>query len=234
MICQPWQVCPPGTGVRVAGTAYSDVVCSECPNGRFSSGIVESMTTRFQENTDNVGSNTTEEISLTSIAIASSLSAKRRAKIDQTEFTPTCKAWRNCPPGSGVLAEGTRRKDLTCMKCPRGTFSRFSNDQECKPWTECGPGFEEVSAGTRFGDVQCRPCPQGRFKDSDGPEMCKKHSRCPDGSGEAMAGTSTSDTSCVLCADGKFKYAPVQDTVTGMLRYTEYSGCPPVPKPCPE
>ncbi|NXR10686.1 TNR8 factor, partial [Semnornis frantzii] len=57
----------------------------------------------------------------------------------QTSVQDSCSRCRKhtaCKPGFGVRVRGTSRSDVTCDKCPSGTFSDQSSSTDiCKPHT---------------------------------------------------------------------------------------------------
>ncbi|XP_067422759.1 tumor necrosis factor receptor superfamily member 8 [Emydura macquarii macquarii] len=72
-----------------------------------------------------------------------------------------CVAHTVCKPGFGVLVRGTSKVDVSCEKCPPGTFSdRSSSTEFCKPHTDCAKLNKLVmDSGNSTHDQVCMDSP---------------------------------------------------------------------------
>ncbi|KFQ22743.1 Tumor necrosis factor receptor superfamily member 8, partial [Merops nubicus] len=68
-----------------------------------------------------------------------------------------CQQHTLCEPGFGVKVRGTSTNDVTCEKCPPGTFSELSSSTDiCKPHTNCASLNKVVlSEGNATHDQVC-------------------------------------------------------------------------------
>ncbi|XP_058859947.1 tumor necrosis factor receptor superfamily member 6B-like isoform X2 [Acipenser ruthenus] len=70
-----------------------------------------------------------------------------------------CTRHSPCPPGSGVVRNGTPYQDVTCAPCEEGYFSsKSSSTQPCQKHKECGEGLLVSLHGSESHDTLCTTC----------------------------------------------------------------------------
>ncbi|XP_077998409.1 tumor necrosis factor receptor superfamily member 21-like [Glandiceps talaboti] len=68
-----------------------------------------------------------------------------------------CRPHTQCPPGAGVVRNGTSTRDVRCGKCSPGSYNAFYDSvSRCRVHTNCTSlGLTEFKTGSRKTDAQC-------------------------------------------------------------------------------
>ncbi|AWU47080.1 TNF receptor-like protein [Sea otter poxvirus] len=199
--CAPHTKCPPGKGVKVAGTQNDDVVCSPCPDGTFSN--ITSSTDTCKNHTqcppgEGVYSPGTQKDDV----VCSPCPDGTFSNI--TSSTAKCVGHSPCPPGEGIIVAGTKKDDVLCKQCPDGTFANVTSGS-CNNHTKCPPGQGVSRRGNNIDDVVCQNCPHNTYSNTtSSTDTCTGFTSCPIGSGVDVQGTPYSDVICTLCGHGTY------------------------------
>lgn len=79
----------------------------------------------------------------------------------------SCSRHRRCPPGEGVISNGTAHTDVKCEPCPVGFFSAESSSRKtCQKFSVCAPGRTTIP-GNDMNDVYCSACRTGSRTQED-------------------------------------------------------------------
>ncbi len=144
----------------------------------------------------------------------------------------SCRAWRDCQPGSYVGEEGTATTDRVCAICPAGTVSTTLNAVGCTSWDRCVPG-EQVGTGAA-GDRRCQACPSGSFSTTFDAASCTAWQSCAPGTFVADPSSSREDRECKPCAAGTYssgvdRSACLPEDVCPAGTVRRGGGCEPCP-----
>ena len=144
----------------------------------------------------------------------------------------SCRAWRDCQPGSYVGEEGTATTDRVCAICPAGTVSTTLNAVGCTSWDRCVPG-EQVGTGAT-GDRRCQACPSGWFSTTFDAASCTAWQSCAPGTFVADPPSSREDRECKPCAAGTYssgvdRSACLPEDVCPAGTVRRGGGCEPCP-----
>ncbi|KAM8883919.1 tumor necrosis factor receptor superfamily member 6B-like isoform 2-T2 [Synchiropus picturatus] len=154
--------CPPGTFMVSSCTTMQATRCSPCPAGSYV----------------HIWNVIKECLPCKSCAWTQHETAECRADSNrqcqcqpgyyQLENMDTCLPHSTCPPGEGVLQQGTLVADTVCQRCPNGTFSDLNSaEQECLTHQLCESlvGFKSLLPGTTWHDSICVKCNSVRVEE---------------------------------------------------------------------
>ena len=165
--------CPAGQLANATVTAVGlSIKCSECPPGRFSTGL-------FQGQVCRVCDAGTVAWPVDGGATECVVDSTSSPPVTTTAVTTTT-AFEGCAPGyfaqeagnavgDGDLGDliGSITSTLSCVECPEGRFqpSPASSSTQCEEWADprpC-PAGTAVALGSTTSDALCEGCPLGRF-----------------------------------------------------------------------
>jgi hypothetical protein len=148
-------------------------------------------------------------------------------KFTATAGRASCRSWRRCYEGKGLLLEGTSTQDRKCTACEVGvSYSDVKDGAACKAVrAPCAAGTHITALATASSDLVCAACSIGEHQHLEGQANCDKcaagkfRNTALAGSSEAVACTacaagqyqgSDAKTTCVDCAAGTFQVASGQ------------------------
>ncbi|XP_053718727.1 tumor necrosis factor receptor superfamily member 6B-like [Synchiropus splendidus] len=147
--------CPPGTFMVSSCTTTQATRCSPCPAGSFVDFWNIQMSCLPCETCDWTQYQTAE------CRANSNRQCQCQPGHYQLENMDTCLPHSTCPPGEGVLHQGTLVADTVCQPCPNGTFSNHNSaQQECLTHQLCESlvGFKSLLPGTTWHNSICVKC----------------------------------------------------------------------------
>ncbi|XP_048153654.1 tumor necrosis factor receptor superfamily member 21 isoform X3 [Corvus hawaiiensis] len=153
---------------------------------------------------------------LTSEQNAISLSPGKYRHLDRaTNEELTCD---KCPAGTYVSKHCTKSTLRECSPCPDGTFTKHENGIErCHPCRKpCELPMIEKTHCTALTDRECT-CLSGTFQMND---TCVPYTVCPVGWGVRKKGTETEDVRCKPCPRGTFSDVP-----SSVMKCKPYTDC---------
>ncbi|XP_041275766.1 tumor necrosis factor receptor superfamily member 21 isoform X1 [Onychostruthus taczanowskii] len=153
---------------------------------------------------------------LTSEQNAISLSPGKYRHLDRaTNEELTCD---KCPAGTYVSKHCTKSTLRECSPCPDGTFTKHENGIErCHPCRKpCELPMIEKTHCTALTDRECT-CLSGTFQTND---TCIPYTVCPVGWGVRKKGTETEDVRCKPCPRGTFSDVP-----SSVMKCKPYTDC---------
>ncbi|KAM4903221.1 tumor necrosis factor receptor superfamily member 21 [Sylvia borin] len=153
---------------------------------------------------------------LTSEQNAISLSPGKYHHLDRaTNEELTCD---KCPAGTYVSKHCTKSTLRECSPCPDGTFTKHENGIErCHPCRKpCELPMIEKTHCTALTDRECT-CLSGTFQTND---TCVPYTVCPVGWGVRKKGTETEDVRCKPCPRGTFSDVP-----SSVMKCKPYTDC---------
>ncbi|RLW12343.1 hypothetical protein DV515_00000641 [Chloebia gouldiae] len=153
---------------------------------------------------------------LTSEQNAISLSPGKYRHLDRaTNEELTCD---KCPAGTYVSKHCTKSTLRECSPCPDGTFTKHENGIErCHPCRNpCELPMIEKTHCTALTDRECT-CLSGTFQTND---TCVPYTVCPVGWGVRKKGTETEDVRCKPCPRGTFSDVP-----SSVMKCKPYTDC---------
>ncbi|XP_008640043.2 PREDICTED: tumor necrosis factor receptor superfamily member 21 isoform X2 [Corvus brachyrhynchos] len=153
---------------------------------------------------------------LTSEQNAISLSPGKYRHLDRaTNEELTCD---KCPAGTYVSKHCTKSTLRECSPCPDGTFTKHENGIErCHPCRKpCELPMIEKTHCTALTDRECT-CLSGTFQTND---TCVPYTVCPVGWGVRKKGTETEDVRCKPCPRGTFSDVP-----SSVMKCKPYTDC---------
>jgi len=134
--------CGAGKWIKTYGTPTSDVVCADCPAGKFSNGgTSHCVNCRGGSYSDESGASSCKTIPAGYKAIGQ----YRRGIIP-------------CPAGTWSIGGGDE-----CTDCERGKFSSSEGSFSCTDAKTCGAGERIVTPSNSTSDTVCQDCPQGTY-----------------------------------------------------------------------
>ncbi|XP_063780537.1 tumor necrosis factor receptor superfamily member 11B [Pseudophryne corroboree] len=123
--------CPPGTFVQQDCTAERRTVCASCPPRHFADQWGYHKDCQFCSTVCKELQVVRQECNSTNNRLCECIDGF----FLDVEF---CLPHKECPPGSGVLQQGTPDSDTVCGECPKGTFSNVTSaTTPCQPHTNC-------------------------------------------------------------------------------------------------
>ncbi|NXG04428.1 TNR21 factor, partial [Sakesphorus luctuosus] len=123
-----------------------------------------------------------------------------------------------CPAGTYVSKHCTKSTLRVCSPCPDGTFTKHENGIErCHPCRKpCELPMIEKTHCTALTDRECT-CLSGTFQTND---TCVPYTVCPVGWGVRKKGTDTEDVRCKPCPRGTFSDVP-----SSVMKCKPYTDC---------
>ncbi|NXB13909.1 TNR21 factor, partial [Rhagologus leucostigma] len=123
-----------------------------------------------------------------------------------------------CPAGTYVSKHCTKSTLRECSPCPDGTFTKHENGIErCHPCRKpCELPMIEKTHCTALTDRECT-CLSGTFQTND---TCVPYTVCPVGWGVRKKGTETEDVRCKPCPRGTFSDVP-----SSVMKCKPYTDC---------
>ncbi|NXR79917.1 TNR21 factor, partial [Pycnonotus jocosus] len=123
-----------------------------------------------------------------------------------------------CPAGTYVSKHCTKSTLRECSPCPDGTFTKHENGIErCHPCRRpCELPMIEKTHCTALTDRECT-CLSGTFQTND---TCVPYTVCPVGWGVRKKGTETEDVRCKPCPRGTFSDVP-----SSVMKCKPYTDC---------
>ncbi|NXU69715.1 TNR21 factor, partial [Horornis vulcanius] len=123
-----------------------------------------------------------------------------------------------CPAGTYVSKHCTKNTLRECSPCPDGTFTKHENGIErCHPCRKpCELPMIEKTHCTALTDRECT-CLSGTFQTND---TCVPYTVCPVGWGVRKKGTETEDVRCKPCPRGTFSDVP-----SSVMKCKPYTDC---------
>nr|XP_020671027.1 tumor necrosis factor receptor superfamily member 11B [Pogona vitticeps] len=143
--------CPPGTYVKEHCTASSKTECAPCPD--------ESYADDWNSNNECQYCNTVcKELQYEKVECSSSenrVCECIEGRYLELEF---CLKHTACPPGFGVIQQGTPESDTVCERCPEGYFSNETSPKAaCRKHTNCSAlDLKMVRKGDATRDNVCQ------------------------------------------------------------------------------
>ncbi|XP_052003216.1 tumor necrosis factor receptor superfamily member 11B-like [Xyrauchen texanus] len=147
MLCNQ---CPPGTAVERHCSSEEPTVCAPCPEKRFAEQWHWGDSCQHCMSVCKERQIIRRECNSTHDRLCECIPGYHLV----VEF---CVRHTACPPGSGVVVQGTPERDSVCEKCPQGYFSsRSSSTELCLPLRDCTRlGLKTFRAGTATQDTLC-------------------------------------------------------------------------------
>ncbi|NXF03692.1 TNR21 factor, partial [Smithornis capensis] len=123
-----------------------------------------------------------------------------------------------CPAGTYVSKHCTKSTLRECSPCPEGTFTKHENGIErCHPCRKpCELPMIQKTHCTALTDHECT-CLSGTFQMND---TCVPYTVCPVGWGVRKKGTDTEDVRCKPCPRGTFSDVP-----SSVMKCKPYTDC---------
>ncbi|XP_040288225.1 tumor necrosis factor receptor superfamily member 11B [Bufo bufo] len=143
--------CPPGTFVKYDCTAEKRTECAPCPYNHFTSEWHSHKDCQYCSAVCKELQLAKQECNGTSNRICECMDGF----LLDVEF---CSPHKECPPGYGVLQQGTPNSDTICGECPRGMFSNVtSSTAPCQRQTDCKKlGRKMLHKGSSTHDTVCK------------------------------------------------------------------------------
>ncbi|XP_051574834.1 tumor necrosis factor receptor superfamily member 11B-like [Myxocyprinus asiaticus] len=147
MLCDQ---CPPGTAVERHCSLEEPTVCAPCPEKCFAEQWHWGDSCQHCTSVCKERQIIRRECNSTHDRICECIPGYHLV----VEF---CVRHTACPPGSGVVVQGTPERDSVCEKCPQGYFSsRSSSTEPCLPLRDCTLlGLKTFRPGTATQDTLC-------------------------------------------------------------------------------
>ncbi|XP_069815947.1 tumor necrosis factor receptor superfamily member 11B [Dendropsophus ebraccatus] len=143
--------CPPGTFVRYDCTAEKATECAPCPSNHFTNEWNSYKDCQYCSAVCKELQVTKQECSSTTNRICECTDGF----FLDVEF---CSPHKECPPGYGVVQQGTPDSDTVCGECPKGMFSNVtSSTAPCHRQTDCKKlGRKVLQKGSSTHDTVCK------------------------------------------------------------------------------
>ncbi|KAJ8016435.1 hypothetical protein DPEC_G00007180 [Dallia pectoralis] len=143
--------CAPGNYLIKHCTKYSQSVCGPCPESHYTEiwNYIERCRycNRFCTNDE------IESVQCTQLH-------NRQCECKDGFYSKygSCLRHSTCPPGQGVIANGTTHADVKCQPCAEGFFSNeWSSSKACQSSSVCPPDRTTIP-GNEMNDVYCSSC----------------------------------------------------------------------------
>ncbi|XP_078144171.1 tumor necrosis factor receptor superfamily member 5 isoform X2 [Centroberyx gerrardi] len=145
------KMCGPGTRMSLEGRCL-DPRCEQCEGNEYQDAYTKNTICKRQPYCD---PNKNFEFEVDKSKERLSPCKCKPGHHCSSEACITCVLHTKCGPGDGVQSKGNHTHDTVCQKCPGGTFSNAtSENQACMKWTVCKPG-SQVKSGTPTSDTEC-------------------------------------------------------------------------------
>ncbi|KAH0617475.1 hypothetical protein JD844_015759 [Phrynosoma platyrhinos] len=143
--------CPPGTYVKQHCTASSKTECAPCPDQYYADDWNSNEECQYCNVVCKELQYEKVECSSTKNRVCECIEGRHL----ELEF---CLKHTACPPGFGVVQQGTPERDTVCESCPKGYFSNeTSSKAACQQHTNCSAlGFKMVQRGDATCDNVCQ------------------------------------------------------------------------------
>ncbi|XP_003224876.1 tumor necrosis factor receptor superfamily member 11B [Anolis carolinensis] len=143
--------CPPGTYVKQNCTASSKTKCSPCPDQYYADDWNSNEECQYCNVVCNELQYEKVECSSTKNRICECVEGRYL----ELEF---CLKHTACPPGFGVVQQGTPERNTVCESCPEGYFSNeTSSKAACREHTNCSAlGLKMAKKGNATCDNVCQ------------------------------------------------------------------------------
>ncbi len=231
--CAEHTQCLPGGYIEELGDAVTDRLCTECPDGQFSTDTNVLTCQRWQQCSPGTYVET-EGSSTSDVTCVGCPSGSFSSEPNATECAPRT----NCQPGEFVRDPGSAESDRVCEECPEGQYSSSINASACLEADACPPGTVTTTPATESAPAECEDCSPGAHcaggsapevscggddwdDDSDPATPCVEKTACVPGQRIEDAGGSTIDRTCIACAPGRYSDQNNQDLCD------EWNACEP-------
>ncbi|XP_051966904.1 tumor necrosis factor receptor superfamily member 1B-like isoform X2 [Xyrauchen texanus] len=154
--------CKPGNRQFKECTSELDTVCEPCPDGQYSENMNHYGNCFSCNKCDERGLMYATNCS----AYSKSVCVCKPGMFCQDYFNgecKTCKTYKSCQPGEGLIKNGTAISNVKCAPCLGRTFSDHTNTEPCKPHTQCAGG-SVLTPGTSTTDTKCKMMPSATTK----------------------------------------------------------------------
>jgi hypothetical protein len=205
--------------VESPGTETSDVVCTGCPSGSFSSEANADSCVAFTDCQEGEF-----------VAETGSANKDRSCETCPEDTysvglnSGSCVAVGDCAPGTVEITPAEGLTPAECEDCEPGQFCAggknvviacgegdWDDDEDprtpCVAQTLCGEGEYVVGSGSPTTDRTCAACPEETFTEEPLQASCREWQDCEEGSYVALPGSSTADRECSPCPAGTFSGA---------------------------
>lgn len=215
-VCRPITDCAPGQYEIEAPTATEDRVCSDCPEGTFSSSANATQCDSWAECPAG-----------THVVTSPSANRNRVCTACESGFFSTaansaeCSPATECRPGTHVLTAATATSDRTCSDCPVGTYSSDANTPQCQSWTECSEGTYVLTEGSASANRTCEPCAAGSYSSIVNAAQCEAWAECAAGTHVVTSAGASQNRVCADCLPGFFSNAVNSDACLPMTECNE-------------
>ncbi|XP_077349378.1 tumor necrosis factor receptor superfamily member 11B [Lithobates pipiens] len=152
--------CPPGTFVKQDCTAEQRTECAPCPSNHYADRWNSDKECQFC-------STVCKEIQYVKQECNSTRNRQCECTAGHFLDVEFCIPHSECPPGFGVLQQGTPESDTVCGECPKGMFSNVTSaTAPCQKQTSCkNLGLKVGLKGTSTEDTVCEE--DSRFCETD-------------------------------------------------------------------
>ncbi|KAM9308451.1 tumor necrosis factor receptor superfamily member 11B [Gastrophryne carolinensis] len=142
--------CPPGTYVKQDCTAERNTECAPCPSNHFADQWNSDKECQFCSAVCKELQYVRQECNGTTARICEC----SEGHFLDMEF---CIPHKECPPGFGVVQQGTPESDVVCAECLQGTFSNVTSAMApCWKHTNCKKsGLKVAQKGSSTADTVC-------------------------------------------------------------------------------
>ncbi|XP_042317549.1 tumor necrosis factor receptor superfamily member 11B [Sceloporus undulatus] len=148
--------CPPGTYVKQHCTTSSKTECAPCPDQYYADDWNSNEECQYCNVVCKELQYEKVECSSTKNRVCECIEGRHL----ELEF---CLKHTACPPGFGVVQQGTPERDTVCESCPEGYFSNeTSSEAACQQHTNCSALGVKIM---RKGDATCDNVCQGERTD---------------------------------------------------------------------
>ncbi|XP_072266807.1 tumor necrosis factor receptor superfamily member 11B [Pyxicephalus adspersus] len=142
--------CPPGTFVKQDCTTEWNTECAPCPSNHYADQWNNDSECQFCSTVCKEMQYVKQECNST---------RDRQCECYAGHFLDVefCIAHKECPPGFGVLQQGTPESDTVCGECPKGMFSNITSaTAPCQKHTNCkNLGLKVAHKGSSTEDNEC-------------------------------------------------------------------------------
>ncbi|KAM6899623.1 tumor necrosis factor receptor superfamily member 6B-like [Xenentodon cancila] len=151
--------CPPGTFLRASCSSATKSECAPCPAGSFTE------LWNYIRRCLRCGVCGHNQVLKKECTADSDCQCECQQGFYYNAQYNMCVRHSECPPGQGVLSNGTAEKDTECDICSAGTFSDiYSAHSNCTEHKNCrDAGMQMVLRGSTWHDSVCASC--GELKD---------------------------------------------------------------------